>query len=148
VNSKLTVKSYESACAILELEQREMTYPRKKAVPTTGTKFKGKVRTYRTMLSCYMSALNTVEEDGLTVLNLDKGLPRSLPSCLPFPPVVVTCRPFSTKSVHPFCSRTYPSVHLFTEVFRTYGIEEVKSSRTEKESFSEEHDEDIGFTQD
>jgi len=94
------------------------------------------------------SALDTVEEDGHTVLNLDKGLPRSLPSCLPFPPVVVTCRPFSTKSVHPFCNRTYPSVHLFTEVFRTYGIEEVKSSRTEKESFSEEHDEDIGFTQD
>jgi hypothetical protein len=28
-----------------------MTYPRKKAVPTTGTKFNGKVRTYRTMLS-------------------------------------------------------------------------------------------------
>ena len=125
-----------------------MTYPRKKAVPTTGTKFSGKVRTYRTMLSYYMSALNTVEEDGHTVLNLDKGLPRSLPSCLPFPPVVVTCRPFSTKSVHPFCNRTYPLASLHITVTLTYGIKEIKSSRTEKESFCEEHDEDIGFTED
>ena len=30
----------------------------------------------------------------------------------------------------------------------TYSIEEVESSRAEEKSFSEEHDEDIGFTQD
>ena len=125
-----------------------MTYPRKKAVPTTGTKFKGKVRTYRTMLSYHTSVLDTVQVERHTVLNLDKGLPRSLPSCLPFPPVVVTCRPFSTKSVHPFWRRTYSSAHLHIEVELTYGIEEIKSSRTEEEAFSEEHNEDIGFTQD
>jgi len=30
----------------------------------------------------------------------------------------------------------------------TYSIEKIKAGGTEKESFSEEHDEDIGFTQD
>jgi hypothetical protein len=30
----------------------------------------------------------------------------------------------------------------------TYGIKEIKSGRAEEESFGEEHDEDIGFTQD
>jgi hypothetical protein len=30
----------------------------------------------------------------------------------------------------------------------TYSIEEIKSSGTEEESLSEEHDEDIGFAQD
>jgi hypothetical protein len=100
------------------------------------------------MLSYHTLVLDTVQVERHTVLNLDKGLPRSLPSCLPFPPVVVTCRPFSTKSVQPFCNRTYPSVPRFIEVEITYGIEEIKSSRAEEESFSEEHNEDIGFTQD
>jgi hypothetical protein len=50
--------------------------------------------------------------------------------------------------VHPFWRRTYPSVSLLVEVSVTYGIEEIKSSGTEKESLSEEHDEDIGFSQD
>ena len=125
-----------------------MTYPRKNAVPTTGTKFSGKVRTYRTILSYDTLETDLIDDDGRTVLNLDNGLPRSLPSCLPFPPVVVTCRPFSTKSVHPFCNRTYSLVSLFIKSILTYGIEEIKSSRAEEESFSEEHDEDIGFTQD
>ena len=100
------------------------------------------------MLSYDTLETDLIDDDGRTVLNLDNGLPRSLPSCLPFPPVVVTCRPFSTKSVHPFCNRTYSLVSLFIKSILTYGIEEIKSSRAEEESFSEEHDEDIGFTQD
>lgn len=63
-----------------------------------------------------------------------------------FPPLVVTCRPFSTKSVHPFCNRTYPLVSLFIKAMLTYSIEEIKSRRAKEKTFSEEHDEDIGFT--
>ena len=62
--------------------------------------------------------------------------------------MVVTCRPFSTKSVHPFCNRTYPLVSLYIKVDESYRIKEVKSGRPEEESFGEEHDEDIGFTED
>jgi hypothetical protein len=82
------------------------------------------------------------------MLNLPNGFLSTLPSLLPFPEAD-TLRPFSTRALQRFWTRTFLISDSFSTCKNgTYSIEEIRTDSVKKEGSRDEVDHDVRLAED